>query len=108
MSDESTNPDLVERWRRTVEAGLPRDFDAAMSVYAPDAVWGASLSGVGSFEGVIANRSLRVQAVGLDPDRGGLALAGRAAPLARTALAVGSGEAPLAMLAAREAGARRA
>jgi hypothetical protein len=54
----------VERWRRTIEAGLRRDPDAAMSVYAPDAVWDASLSGVGSFEGVIANRSFAEDWIG--------------------------------------------
>jgi hypothetical protein len=42
-----------------------------------------------------------VQAVGLDPDGGGLALARRAAPLARAALRVRSREPPLAVLARR-------
>ena len=57
MSDESTTPDLVERWQRAAEAAARRDFDAVMSVYAPDAVWDASLAGVGSFEGPTAIRS---------------------------------------------------
>lgn len=57
MPEESTTPDLVERWRRASEAAERRDFDAVMSVYAPDAVWDASLTGVGNFEGVPAIRS---------------------------------------------------
>jgi ketosteroid isomerase-like protein len=57
MSDESTTPDLVERWQRAAEAAARRDFDAVVSVYAPDAVWDASLAGVGSFEGPMAIRS---------------------------------------------------
>jgi hypothetical protein len=42
----------------------------------------------------------RVEAISLDPSARGLAVAGRAAPLARTALRVGAREPPLAMLAA--------
>jgi ketosteroid isomerase-like protein len=57
MPEESTTPDLVERWRQAAEAAVRRDFDAVMSVYAPDAVWDASLSGVGRFEGAAAIRS---------------------------------------------------
>jgi ketosteroid isomerase-like protein len=56
MSEESTTPDLVERWLRASEAAARRDFDAVMNVYAPEAVWDASLSGVGVFEGVAAIR----------------------------------------------------
>jgi hypothetical protein len=41
-----------------------------------------------------------VEAISLDPSARGLAVAGRAAPLARTALRVGAREPPLAMLAA--------
>ena len=52
----STTPDLVERWQQASEAAERRDFDAVMSVYARDAVWDASLSGVGSFEGTAAIR----------------------------------------------------
>src|SRR3989442_704718 len=43
----------------------------------------------------------RVQAVGLDPPGGGLALAGWAAPLGGLTRVVCPGETPLAMLAAR-------
>jgi ketosteroid isomerase-like protein len=56
-SKEPATPDLVERWQQAAEAAARRDFDAVMSVYAPDAVWDASLSGVGSFEGPTAIRS---------------------------------------------------
>ncbi len=48
-------------------------------------------------------RDQRVQAVGLDPSGGGLALAGRAAPRGSTPLVVGSGERPLAVLTRRRA-----
>jgi ketosteroid isomerase-like protein len=57
MSEESTTPDLVERWRLTEEALFRRDFDAIMSFYAPDAVWDASAGGIGRFEGAAAIRS---------------------------------------------------
>jgi ketosteroid isomerase-like protein len=56
MSDESTTPDLVERQRQAVEAGGRRDWDGAMSFYAPDAVWDASATGIGTFEGAAAVR----------------------------------------------------
>src|SRR5580658_8822516 len=42
-----------------------------------------------------------MQATRLDPDRAGLALAGRAAPLARAARDVGPGKGPLAVVAGR-------
>jgi ketosteroid isomerase-like protein len=58
MPEESTTPDLVERWRQTEEAFLRRDFDAMMSFYAPDAVWDGSSAGIGAyFEGATAIRS---------------------------------------------------
>ena len=56
MSQESTTPDLVERWRQMEDAFLRRDFDALMSFYAPDAKWDAP-PGIGSFEGAAAIRS---------------------------------------------------
>lgn len=64
MFDESTTPDLVERWRQASEAAERGDFDAVMSVYAPEAVWDASLSGVGSFEGVAAIRNFLEEWIG--------------------------------------------
>ena len=57
MSEDSTTPDLVELWQQAVEAYERRDFDSLMSFYAPDALWDASLSGVGRFEGAAAIRS---------------------------------------------------
>lgn len=56
MPGEPTTRDLVERWRQASEAAERSDFDAVMSVYAPDAVWDASLAGVGTFRGVAAIR----------------------------------------------------
>ncbi len=52
MPEESSTPDLVERWRQASEAAERGDFDAVMSIYAPDAVWDASLPGVGIFSGM--------------------------------------------------------
>ena len=46
MPDESTTPDLVGRVRRLVEALGRLDFDAAISFYAPDAVWDGRASGM--------------------------------------------------------------
>ena len=37
--EESTTPDLVERWRQAAEAADRRDFDTTMGVYASDAAW---------------------------------------------------------------------
>jgi ketosteroid isomerase-like protein len=56
MPEESTTPDLVERQRQAVEAGGRRDWDEAMTFYAPDAVWDASRTGIGTFEGAAAIR----------------------------------------------------
>jgi ketosteroid isomerase-like protein len=39
MSEESTTPDPVWRWRQAVEAASRLDFDAAMGIFHPDAVW---------------------------------------------------------------------
>ena len=55
MPEESTTPDLVERWRQAAEAVDRRDFDAAMSFFAPDAVWEEWPLGF-SFEGAAAIR----------------------------------------------------
>src|SRR5579859_5783202 len=52
MSEESTTPDLEETVRRSREALSRGDLDAAVAVYAPDAVWDVSLLGLASvFEG---------------------------------------------------------
>jgi ketosteroid isomerase-like protein len=53
MLEESTTPDLVELIRRSIE---PEDIEAALSFYAPDAVWDASPWGMGVFEGQAAVR----------------------------------------------------
>src|SRR3989442_12648349 len=58
MSEESTTPDLVERWQETADAYARRDIHTAMRFYAPDAVWDGSSAGVGGyFEGATAIRS---------------------------------------------------
>ena len=46
MSEESTTPDLVERVQRIVAAVNARDYDAAMSFCAPDAVLDAEDAGI--------------------------------------------------------------
>jgi ketosteroid isomerase-like protein len=57
MSEESTTPDLVERWQETADAYARRDFHTMMRFFAPDAVWDTSPAGLGSFEGAAAIRS---------------------------------------------------
>jgi ketosteroid isomerase-like protein len=57
MSDGRTPPDVEEAVRRTVEGFQRRDFDAAVSTWAPDGVWDASLLGVGVFHGTEAIRA---------------------------------------------------
>lgn len=42
MSEESTNPDLVESIRQFADALDRRDFGAVMSFYAPNAVFESS------------------------------------------------------------------
>jgi ketosteroid isomerase-like protein len=51
MPEESTTPDLEEAVRGSVEAFNRHDFDAALQVYGPDAVWDASPMGISVFEG---------------------------------------------------------
>jgi ketosteroid isomerase-like protein len=53
MSEEPMTPDLVGLARRSLEA---ESVDAALSFYAPDAVWDASPWGMGVFEGQAALR----------------------------------------------------
>jgi len=57
MSEESKTADPVQLTRLAVEAGSRRDWSAAASFYAPDAVWDMSAIGVGKFEGTRAIRS---------------------------------------------------
>ena len=54
MSEQSTTPDLAALARRSIEAD---DVEAALSFYAPDAVWDASPWGMGVFEGQAALRA---------------------------------------------------
>jgi ketosteroid isomerase-like protein len=56
MPEESTEPDLEEAIRRSVEATNRRDFDGVLASYRPDAVWDASQMGAGIFEGRAAIR----------------------------------------------------
>jgi ketosteroid isomerase-like protein len=52
VSEKSTTPDLEETARRVREALHRGDLDAAVAMYAPDAVWDVSLLGLqGVFEG---------------------------------------------------------
>jgi ketosteroid isomerase-like protein len=52
MPEESTTPDLVELSQRLREALNRGNLDAAVALYAPDAVWDVSLLGLeGVFEG---------------------------------------------------------
>ena len=54
MTEESTTPDLEALSRRAIEALNRRDLDAALSLYAPDAV--VELSPVGA--GMVAGGSV--------------------------------------------------
>jgi ketosteroid isomerase-like protein len=52
MSEEATTPDLEESSRRLRETLSRGDLDAAVAMYAPDAVWDVSLLGLeGVFDG---------------------------------------------------------
>ena len=55
-ADEAGTPDRVELARQSVEALGRFDFDAWLRVFAPDAAYDASSSGVGAFKGVAAIR----------------------------------------------------
>jgi ketosteroid isomerase-like protein len=55
MPEESTTPDLVETIRRAFEAFNRRDFDAAIVMWAPNAVWRGT---VDDAEGATAIRDL--------------------------------------------------
>ncbi len=56
MPEESTTPDSFKSMRRTMVAFSRGDFDAQMSVYAPDAVLDMSARGLGIFEGLTTIR----------------------------------------------------
>jgi ketosteroid isomerase-like protein len=57
MPEEPTTPDLEELVRTQLEAVNHRDFDAALAMFAPDAVWATS-GFEGAFEGREAIRGL--------------------------------------------------
>ena len=63
MSQESTTPDLVELVRALFDAVSRRDFDAAISVYAPDAILRLTAMGT-SVEGLAAIRGFLEDFVG--------------------------------------------
>ena len=50
MADESTTPDLEEKVRQALEAVNRRDFDVALAIWTPDAVFELSRSGWALFE----------------------------------------------------------
>ena len=54
-AEESTSVDLVELTQRVFDAADRRDFDAVMTLLAPDAVWESEVLET-SFEGVAAIR----------------------------------------------------
>jgi ketosteroid isomerase-like protein len=56
MPEQPTTPDLVDRYRRTIEAANRGDLDAVMSFWGPDPVWDTSPAGMGTFEGPAAIR----------------------------------------------------
>jgi len=57
MSEESTTLDLVDSFRRSVEAFNRRDLDMTASIYAPDVVWDGTEMGIGRFDGAAAFRA---------------------------------------------------
>jgi len=54
MVEEAVTPDRADLWRQAIKAGGRRDFDAMISVYAPDAVY---VGRVATYEGAAAIRS---------------------------------------------------
>jgi len=46
MPEEPTTLDLVERWRRAAQSAYRGDLDAAMAIFAPDALWEVQPLGV--------------------------------------------------------------
>ena len=58
MSEQSATPELVELLRRLSGSLERRDFDEALTVFAPEPVWDMSAMGMGTFEGLRAIRGL--------------------------------------------------
>ena len=57
MTEESTTPDLVALTQQAADAWDTRDLEAALSFYAPRALFDSSLLGIGIFEGRSAIRA---------------------------------------------------
>ena len=55
-SEESTTPDLVERWRCSFTAFNRGDIDAALNLWGRDPVWDLSPMGLGVYEGLATIR----------------------------------------------------
>ena len=68
MPEESATPDLVELMRRSVQPASVRDWDAAMSFWAPDGVLDLSLTALGTYEGRAAIRTFFEEWVGAYDD----------------------------------------
>jgi ketosteroid isomerase-like protein len=64
MPEEFPTPDLVELTRRSVEAGNARDWDAAMSCFAPDAVWDGPVDSASGAAAIRANLEEYARLVG--------------------------------------------
>src|ERR1035437_4615839 len=84
----------------TLDPSHPQGSEAPFVLQPPEGSLYRRAAPVEAFEAQSLARDEGVQTVGLDPHRRGLALAGRAPPLGRVPLVVGSGKAPLAVLAA--------
>jgi hypothetical protein len=56
MAEDFVTHDIVDLFRRSVEAGNRRDFDAQASTFAPDGVYDASPMGLSVNEGRVAIR----------------------------------------------------
>jgi ketosteroid isomerase-like protein len=70
VSEESTTPDLEELARRNNEAFNRGDFDAAVAMFAPDAVWNTASAGglITVFEGREAIRGVLEEWIGAYED----------------------------------------
>jgi ketosteroid isomerase-like protein len=68
VADDSTTPDLVELSQRLTDAINARAIDAAISFYAPDAVWDSTAVGLESLAGQAAIRGFFEDWVGAFED----------------------------------------
>ena len=58
MAEESTTPDLLERWRESFTAFDAGDIDPALRLWGTDPVWDLSPMGLGVYEGLAAIRDM--------------------------------------------------